>query len=159
MKRVLFLMIIAVSAVSCSHTYYVVRHAEKVQAQPPLPDPPLTPNGEAMAQNLKTILLPKHIRHIFSTNTTRTKSTAAPLSQATGVPVVLYNAPDTVFIAQLKSLKKNTLIVGHSNTVDDIVNALCNSAIISGDLADPEYGDLFVITVKGKKIYFKRLRY
>jgi phosphohistidine phosphatase SixA len=159
MKRFVFFMLITVAAASCSHTYYVVRHAEKVQAQPPLQDPPLTPNGEAMAQNLKNILLPKGIKHIFSTNTTRTKSTAAPLSEAAGISVEIYSKPDEAFITKLKALKKNTLVVGHSNTVDDIVNALCNTTKINGDLPDADYGDLFVVTVKGKKIYFKKLRY
>jgi phosphohistidine phosphatase SixA len=159
MKRIVFFLAIALITASCSHTYYIVRHAEKVQAQPPLPDPPLTPNGEAMAQNLKTILLPKGIKHIFSTNTTRTKATAAPLSQAIGIPVATYATPNAEFIAQLKALKKNTLVVGHSNTVDDIVNALCGAAKINGDLPDTDYGDLFVVTVKGKKIYFKKMRY
>jgi broad specificity phosphatase PhoE len=159
MKRILVFIAIAFTATSCSHTYYIVRHAEKVQAQPPLQDPPLTPNGEAMAQNLKNILLPKGIKHIFSTNTTRTKSTAAPLSQATGIPVAIYAAPNAAFIAQLKAIKKNTLVVGHSNTVDDIVNALCNTIKINDDLPDVDYGDLFVVTVKGKKVYFKKLKY
>jgi phosphohistidine phosphatase SixA len=159
MKHIVFFIAVLFVTASCSHTYYIVRHAEKVQAQPPLADPPLTPNGEAMAQHLKTILLPKNIKHIFSTNTTRTKSTAAPLSQAAGIAVNIYTAPDAAFITQLKNLKKNTLVVGHSNTVDDIVNALCGSTKINGDLADPEYGDLFVVTIKGKKIYFKKLRY
>jgi phosphohistidine phosphatase SixA len=159
MKRILVFIAIVFTAASCSHTCYVVRHAEKVQAQPPLKDPPLTPNGEAMAQNLKSILLPKGIKHIFSTNTTRTKATAAPLSQAAGIPVIIYAAPDAAFIAQLKAIKKNTLVVGHSNTVDDIVNALCNTTKINGDLSEADYGDLFVVTIKGKKIYLKKLRY
>jgi phosphohistidine phosphatase SixA len=159
MKCILVFVAIAFTAASCSHTYYIVRHAEKVQAQPPLQDPPLTPNGEVMAQNLKNILLPKGIKYIFSTNTTRTKSTAAPLSQGAGIPVTVYAAADAAFMAQLKAIKKNTLVVGHSNTVDDIVNALCNTTKINGDLPDADYGDLFVVTVKGKKIYFKKLRY
>ncbi len=159
MKHILLVIVISLVAASCSHTYYIVRHAEKVQAQPPLQDPPLTTNGEAMAQNLKNILLPKGIKHIFSTNTIRTKSTAAPLSQATGIPVTIYASPNAAFITQLKALKKNVLVVGHSNTVDDIVNGLCNSTKINGDLPDADYGDLFVVTVRGKKIYFKKLRY
>lgn len=159
MKRIILIIFIALATASCSHSYYIVRHAEKVQAQPPLQDPPLTDNGEAMAQNLKSILLPKGIKHIFSTNTTRTKSTAAPLSQALGIPVTAYAAPNAAFTAQLKAIKKNTLVVGHSNTVDDIVNALCGTTKITGDLPDADYGDLFVVTVKGKKIYFKKLRF
>jgi phosphohistidine phosphatase SixA len=159
MKKMLVFIIIVAACMSCSRTYYIVRHAEKLQAQPPLPDPPLTANGAAMALNLKNILLPKGIKHIFSTNTLRTKSTVAPLSEATGITVTIYTTPDAAFIAQLKKIKKNILIVGHSNTVDDIVNAFCNGTKINGDLPDSAYGDLFAVTTKGKKTYFKKLRY
>jgi phosphohistidine phosphatase SixA len=159
MAKYLTLLAITFVLVACSHTYYVVRHAEKQQI-PQQSDPPLTTNGEAMAQHLKTLLLPKKIKHIFSTNTKRTLATAAPLSEATGIKPVLYGPkPDSAFIQQLKGLKHNTLVVGHSNTVDEIVNGLGNTTYINGDLDDKDYGGLYVVTIKGKKIYFKKLTY
>jgi len=59
----------------------------------------------------------------------------------------------------LKALKKNTLIVGHSNTVDDIVNGLTGSRAVPGDLQDSEYNNLFVIRVLRKKVSFERKKY
>jgi hypothetical protein len=49
--------------------------------------------------------------------------------------------------------------VGHSNTVDDIVNALTGEKSIPGDLQDSEYDNLFVVTYKGKKATFERLKF
>lgn len=159
MKRLLTLLFIVFAASACQHTYYVVRHAEK-QLTPQQPNPPLTANGEAMAQHLKVLLQDKKIKHIFSTNTVRTTATAAPLAQAIGVATTLYGPkPDSAFIQKLKKLRHNTLVVGHSNTVDDIVNALSNGTKINGDLDETEYGGLYVVTVKGKVIYFKKLTY
>jgi len=143
-----------------SQTYYIVRHAEKEQASAgsvmATPgNPPLTKQGAARALALKDILKDKHIRYIFSTNTTRTIATAKPLSEAIGVKVDTYAWPDSTFISKLKTLRGNTLIVGHSNTVDDIVNMLCKRKEVAGDLPDTAYSKLFIVTVKGKKTSFK----
>jgi phosphohistidine phosphatase SixA len=62
--------------------------------------------------------------------------------------------PDSAFIALLRSKKKNTLVVGHSNTVDDLVNMLCGKKEVSGDLPDTEYNKLFIVKKKGKKLTF-----
>lgn len=64
------------------------------------------------------------------------------------------------FIALLKSIKKgNVLVVGHSNTIDDIANKLCNKTVVTGDLDEKEYSNLFVIKRKGKKYIFSRKQY
>jgi len=123
-------------------------------------DPPLSEKGKERAEALKDELKHKHIRYIFSTNTTRTLSTAAPLSRVIGVKPVLYDpTPDSTFINSLQALKKNVLIVGHSNTVDDIVNGLCKAIKVTGDLPDNEYDNLFIVTYKGKKIKYRRRTY
>jgi phosphohistidine phosphatase SixA len=157
MKQWMILLAMATALLACQRTYYVVRHAEKVQT-PQQPDPPLTERGEAMAQNLKALLQSKKIKQIFSTNTKRTLATAAPLAQAIGVQPQLYaSKPDSALLQKLLHQKGNTLVVGHSNTVDDIVNGLSNRTQINGDLDDKDYGGLYVVTLKGKKVYFKRL--
>jgi hypothetical protein len=46
--------------------------------------------------------------------------------------------------------KGNVLIVGHSNTVDDVVNGITGKKVFA-DLKDTAYGDLFMIVRKGKK--------
>ena len=65
---------------SCTRTYYIVRHAEKVvvngNSSMMSNDPPLTEAGKERAEALKELLKTKKIGYIFSTNTIRTRSTA-----------------------------------------------------------------------------------
>ena len=152
----LFIAIICVFCVSCSHSYYIVRHAEKETAGSNMSsDVQLTAAGKQWAQELKEILKKKKIKAVYSTNTIRTKSTAQPTADHFGLSVQVYGPrPDSAFFAILRSKKMNTLIVGHSNTVDDIVNGLCGEKKVAGDLDDSEYNKLFIVRFKGRKIYF-----
>lgn len=166
MKSILSLFLISLLA-SCTHTYYVVRHAKKatpsdgtVMNTPN--DPPLSATGQQRAQALKNVLSDKGIRHIYSTNTIRTRSTAQPLSELLNLNIQTYGPrPDSTFIQKMKLLKKNTLIVGHSNTIDDIANMLAGEQKVDGDLPESVYDQLFIIRYKngGKKIEFSRVSY
>lgn len=151
--------IAALFLLSCKTTnYYIVRHAEKATASNTTMsnDVPLSDAGKQRAEALKEILQKEHIKHIFSTNYIRTKSTVQPLADAIHIPIKIYDPKDSTFISKLKSLEGNILIVGHSNTVDDLVNGLSNKKEIAGDLPDSEYGDLFIVKKKGKKISFEK---
>ncbi|XVJ65661.1 MAG: histidine phosphatase family protein [Lacibacter sp.] len=155
--------IITLGLFACSSkTIYIVRHAEKATQGPNMTsDVPLSERGTQRAEKLKDELLQKNIGFIFSTQTIRTSTTAKPLSDAIGVPVQFYNHRDTLdkFIARVKENgKKNVLIVGHSNTVDDLVNKLMNQQLLS-DLPDTAYNNLFMVTLKGKKYKFTRKTY
>ena len=151
----------------CSHTYYIVRHAEKaVPGEGPVMntpnDPALSTMGLQRADALKKVLHDKNIRYIYSTNTIRTRSTAEPLSNLMNVPILTYGPrPDSAFIQQMKLLKKNTLIVGHSNTIDDIANGLAGETKVEGDLSETVYDQIFIIHYRrgGKKIVFERVSY
>jgi phosphohistidine phosphatase SixA len=163
-RRCLLLLGLFISLTACSQTYYIVRHAEKatVEGNPNMTatDPPLTEKGKARAEALKEALKNEKIGHIFSTNTIRTRTTAEPLSQVLGLSIETYaSRPDSAFIMQLKDLKKNVLVVGHSNTVDDIVNMLCGEQKVPGDLADSEYSNLFIVTIKGSQVMFENRKY
>jgi phosphohistidine phosphatase SixA len=158
MYKCLLILTAAFLLTACSHTYYVVRHAEKETATGSMnsTDPPLTEFGKRRAGALKEILANKKIRHIYSTNTIRTKSTAQPVSDWFKIPIVEYGPrPDSMFIKMVKSKKENVLIVGHSNTVDDIVNGLMGRKVIPKDLDDSEYDHLFVVKRKRKKVVFE----
>lgn len=164
-----FLLIISVFLFSCGNTIYVVRHAEKATGIDPatmktMTDPPLTFEGQERALALKQLLSGKNIRHIFSTNTLRTTSTAKPLKELfLKVPLELYSTkPDSInaFIDKLKAIKKgNILVVGHSNTVDDIANKIADKTVVAGDLKDTEYDNLFILKRKGKSYLFKGEKY
>ena len=167
MKLFIPLLVVCLTSIFCkkegaqpqnpdSKTYYIVRHAEK-DAAVPSNDPPLSNAGTARAMALRDSLVSKEISAIFSTSTNRTLSTAHYTSQQKGITVQTYGPiPDAAFITQLKQLPGNILIVGHSNTVDDIVNGLCGETKIQ-DLAESEYGDLFVVTISGTlAVYSKK---
>jgi phosphohistidine phosphatase SixA len=168
MRSILLIAAAIFFLTACSHTYYVVRHAEKAVPSPGTTmstsnNPPLSPDGEQRAQALKEVLKDQKIEYIFSTNTTRTLTTAEPLRNFRALATQQYGPfPDSAFIQKLKGLKKNVLIVGHSNTVDDVVNGLTGTKSVAGDLSDSEYDNLFVVTYKrflGTKISYVVRKY
>ena len=155
------LIIVTIFLVSCkaATTYYVVRHAEK-ESSTMTNDVALSQAGKQRAEALKDVLRNENIKFIYSTNYIRTKTTAQPLADAINVSVQTYNPNDTSFITTIKNLGNgNVLIVGHSNTVDDLVNKLMGTNQIARDLQDTEYGDLFVVKRKGTKYFFERKRF
>jgi 2,3-bisphosphoglycerate-dependent phosphoglycerate mutase len=163
MKNLLLFAIVCLFFISCSRTVYVVRHAEKVASTDSIArmmtnDPPLSEAGKVRAIVLKDELDNKHISHIYSTNTIRTMSTVGPLSQAIKISVDPYSNIDSL-VNLIKSTKGNALVVGHSNTVDDIVNKLCGQTKIAADLKDGEYDNLFIVKFRGKKAIFERRKY
>lgn len=163
MLRFLTIICLLILLNSCNrNTFYIVRHAEKATAAPNMSsDILLSEAGEKRAIALKELLKDKNVRYIFSTQTIRTTTTGKPLSETTGIPVQFYSPRDTTdkFISRLKSITKgNVLIVGHSNTVDDLVNKMMGQTLLS-DLADTEYDNLFIVKRKGKKYLFKREKY
>ena len=154
---------------SCSQKFYVVRHAEKAAANAdgssgfPASDPPLSQAGTARAELLQDKLSGKKIGHIFSTKYKRNLLTAQPLAEAEKLQVQLYHPhPDSLqdFILKLQAIRKgNVLVVGHSNTVDDIVNKFTGTTHIPADLPETEYDNIFIITRKGSGWTFKREKY
>jgi phosphohistidine phosphatase SixA len=156
----IFAAIVTLLFFSCTHTVYIVRHAEKATPMGNNTDVPLTEKGNIRATALKDSMAHKSIGYVLSTNTLRTRSTAQPTAEYYHLPVILYGNPLTSsLIDSLHHLKKNILIVGHSNTVDDIANRLCGDTVVSGDLQDREYNNIFVIKVRGKHAHFKRATY
>ncbi len=163
------LILCSVFFFSCGNTIYIVRHAEKETGIDPttmktFTDPPLTVGGQERALKLREMLGGKNIKYIYSTNTLRTISTAKPLKELfLKMPIRIYSSrPDSMdaFIRQLKNIRKgNVLVVGHSNTVDDIANKLCLSTVVAGDLKDNEYDNLFIIKRKGDKYQFNKEKY
>lgn len=166
--RFLFL-VLSIVFFSCSNTVYIVRHAEKASGldmatMKPSTDPPLTVEGEERALALKQKLGSKNVKHIFSTKTIRTISTAKPLKELyLGMPIQIYSSRmDSMdaFIQKIKTIKKgDVLIVGHSNTIDDLANKLAGSKVVPGDLKDADYDNLFILKRKGDKYVFTNEKY
>jgi len=162
MKISAWSLVICLALISCTRQVYVVRHAEKVSSGDSLSkmmanNPPLSEAGKVRAIVLRDELKNKHIAHIYSTNTVRAMSTAAPLSESIHVQIEQYSSVDSL-VHTIRSVKGNVLVVGHSNTVDDIVNKLCGTNKLT-DLKDNTYDDLFVIKLTGNKGSFAQRKY
>ncbi|MEJ7829678.1 MAG: phosphoglycerate mutase family protein [Segetibacter sp.] len=146
----LFLLFYLLHRSSCGKGSSRASHFERL---------PLSEAGQQRAAALAQRLKEANITQIFSTNTIRTTGTAAPLGKANGVSVQLYNAGDTTFILTLKAMEgKNVLVVGHSNTVDDLVNGLTGKVLLQ-DLPDTQYGDVFIIKKRGKRHLYSVSRF
>lgn len=132
---------------SATATYIVVRHAEKNTDD--TRDPELSPAGRARAESLSKQLSDRPLVAAYATDFRRTRQTAAPAATASGVEVTVYDAavPATDFGARLRREQPTgtTLIVGHSNTVPDIVAALCDCTVAPID--ETRYGDRFDVRV------------
>jgi phosphohistidine phosphatase SixA len=129
---------------------FIVRHAERADTVngPPasmVSDPDLSDAGRQRAESLGSTLKDAAITAIYVTEYKRTQQTAAPLAKAIGLSVIIVPAKETgALIAKLQRSSGNTLVIGHSNTLPEIIKALGVSAPVT--IADSEYDNLFVVT-------------
>lgn len=121
--------------------FLLVRHAERVAA-PATEDVALTDAGRARAQKLAGMLAKAGVDAIYVTRFQRTKETAQPLADAVHLTPNVENDTDAL-IAKLKQHTDQTvLVVGHSDTVPDVIKAFGGPNVTIGD---DEFGDLFVL--------------
>jgi broad specificity phosphatase PhoE len=114
-------------------TIYIVRHAEKVDFWPSDPSinayRPLSEDGVATAEELADVLEDEGIAAIYGSRTTRALATGMPLAEQTGAPVIADDASTDrnqmgAFLAEVNgrhAADRAVLIVGHSNTVADLL--------------------------------------
>lgn len=131
-----------------SASVFVVRHAEK--ADPSDPDTPLSPAGEARAQALAALLKDKGVKGVHATEFKRTQQTAGPTAEAAGVDViVIANAERATLIERAKAVPMGSslLIVGHSNTVPEIVRELSDETV--DGINENEFDNLYEVVFEG----------
>lgn len=120
-------------------TFLLVRHAEKASDDPR--DPSLTPAGEARAQRLAAELRTAPLVAVYSTDTRRTRATAAPVARAHGLAVTSYDSrASEAFARELRTrhVRGLVLVVGHSNTAPALAAALCGCSV--APMTEQEYG-------------------
>ncbi len=136
----------------------LTRHAERADGQATMgaADPELSAAGAARAQKLVTMLGEANIAAIFTTEYRRTKDTAAPLAAKLKVtPEVVLAGQAAAIIDKIKSHPDDTVfVVGHSNTVSQIIKALGGPDVTIGD---NEYDNLFFYVPATKTL--TRIRY
>jgi broad specificity phosphatase PhoE len=161
MKSILFFAI-TISMFSCSTTkIYLVRHAEKngTTSNADLK----TPEGFTRANMLRDTLQNFRLTNVYSTNTPRTIHTAEPTAIAQNLQVIIYANGDSLVDKLLQQKNKNFLLVGHSNTIPNIIRHAKLNPGFEGNLADNDFSNFFVIVKKrrwGKeKIRLLKKRY
>lgn len=126
-------------------TVILVRHAEKSAA--PVADPPLTSAGEERARALLDAIRGAGVTAIITTQYQRTRATAAPTASALGItPEVVTATGRTHAQDVVAAIKKHggetVLVVGHSNTIPEIIGELGASV---PPMCDAEYDNLYVV--------------
>lgn len=141
-------------------TVYLVRHAER--ADEPRQDPPLTEKGTMRSQELARILSNANIKAIITSQYLRTKLTAEPLAKQANVPVtsisLSLNPSNPRMISEQSTAEvtnkilerggESVLVVGHSNSIPDVIKMLGGD--ISPAIDEKKFDDLFVVTVYAK---------
>jgi len=131
----------------------VVRHAEKISEE----DQRLSEAGVARSRRLAEMLKNAGIAAIYATNTERAIWTVRPLADSLKLKVEIYDTgggadhavDSSAFVEALRKAHADdaVLVVGHSNTIPDLLKKLRCSGEVS--IASSQYDDLFVVVPKG----------
>lgn len=155
------LVLVAVSVVIAGFAYWrsmttttivVIRHAEKQVNS--IADAPLSPDGEQRAARLAQMFGDAapfgRLQRVYVTDTRRTQQTAAALAQRlTLVPeiVTARTAPRELARRVLRENRGGrALVIGHSNTVPEIVAALGDAQEVPS-MGEEEFDTLYIVTV------------
>ena len=125
----LLFAVLLVSTAAAHSTIFIVRHAR--------------------AASLPTAVNDSGTTEIYTSEAKRTQQTAAPLAKALHVEPTIIQANDrAALVAKLHSSSGNFLVVGHGNTIPEIINALGIAAPVT--IADSDYDNLFVVILEEK---------
>jgi broad specificity phosphatase PhoE len=150
------MFILAVGAVwalftASSTTVIVIRHAEKDTVN--ATDPALSAAGEARAALLARMLGGTQgagrLDAIYVSDTLRSRSTAAPLAARLGLVPIVNGTDDPKGLARRvlrENRGKRVMIVGHVNTVPEIVAVLSGRGDIP-KMDEHDFGSMYVVTV------------
>jgi len=157
-RVVLISLLVALTAAvaSAQSTVFVVRHAEKEVNGSDSKDPALSDAGRARAAALAQMLRDVPLSGIFASEFRRTQQTAQTIADAMGSKVTTVSAKETEqLVKQLGATRGHVLVVGHSNTLPEILTALGATERLRID--ETEYDNLFIWTPATKQLL--RLHY
>jgi len=152
---ILSIPLLLVTAANAAPVVFIVRHAEKAGTGGK--DPDLSLQGQKRADALAQILKDSQITSVFVTEFKRTQETAAPTARAAHVSPTLVSANDIgALVEKLRALNGNALVVGHGNTIPDLLKALGIATPVS--IPEDDYTEIFAVLV-GDAPQLLRLRY
>lgn len=139
-------------------TVILIRHAERL-ATPGNNDPHLSTAGKSRAKLLLHVLGQAKVSAIYTSEFIRTKETAQPLAAALGLsPIEARKAEDIKTDILLNHAGKTVLVVGHTNTVPEVIQLFGDNS--GHEIDDSEFDNMFVATVLGEdRVRVIRLKY
>ncbi len=155
LSLILSISLLLITAANAAPVIFIVRHAEKTRAGGN--DPDLSLEGRKRADALAHILKDSQITAIFVTEFKRTQETAAPTAKAGHVSPTVISANDIgALVEKLHALNGNALVVGHGNTIPDLLKALGVTTPVS--IPEDDYTEIFAVLV-GDAPHLLRLHY
>jgi phosphohistidine phosphatase SixA len=151
MTRRLFICFLAAfvaqSVTAQPSVIFLARHAERATISGRVPsDTGLSAAGEERAEALARALQDAQITAIYTTEYKRTRETAVPLARSLGLQPEVIPADDLRGLTtKLKASRGNVLVVGHSNTLPQIISALGASSRVT--VPESDYDNLFLVVM------------
>jgi 2,3-bisphosphoglycerate-dependent phosphoglycerate mutase len=128
--------------------FFIVRHSEKDTAGGTNAD--LNPIGRGRAKALVKILKKIQLEKVLSTDKPRTRNTANPIAVSKNRSVEIYDPKKHQEVLEKlisENKGKKILMVGHSNTVPQIVNLL-RGGNDEKEFSELDYSRLYIVSVK-----------
>jgi broad specificity phosphatase PhoE len=141
-------------------TVILVRHAEKRIVPPENKDPDISAAGQARAKELARMFGDAGITAIYATQYKRTQQSAKPLADKLGIEVKTFDAkktPDLIKEIHARNMGQVIFIVGHNNTVPEIIAALGGPQLPT--IPEPEFDNLYILTVTGNGAKLLKMKY
>lgn len=154
-------LVLTSASAAAQQAVFVARHAERADAgaAPAMmaTDPDLSDVGKARAQALAAALKDAGITAIYVTEYKRTQQTAEPLARTLGIHPTVVPAKDmSGLMENLKSAKGNVLVIGHANTVPEVIKQWGIAEPVK--MGEADYDDLFLLT-RADRAALVRLHY
>jgi phosphohistidine phosphatase SixA len=132
-------------AADAARTIILVRHTERPGGM--TTDEGISEVGRCRAQALDRVLLDAGVKRIYTSEVSRTVQTAQPIAARLNIRPEEIPAKETArLIARLKADPPGgvALVVGHSNTVPEIIEKLGAGKVT---IADDEFDRLFIVVL------------
>lgn len=153
MKKWLLLLILILTsslyAQEVTTTYFLIRHAEKADQSK---DTNLSEKGYQRAEKWDQHLQNIPFDAVYATVYKRTQQTGQPVATRNNKEIIIYdhkNVDITTF--KKETLGKTVLIVGHSNSIPDFVNALIGKSKYR-EIDESVFGNLYMVVLKGTTV-------
>ncbi|GAB0157348.1 phosphoglycerate mutase family protein [Chryseobacterium sp. Alg-005] len=164
MKKLLFtfsLLFFCLFTQAQTTQVYIVRHAEKDLSDKGNTNPNLSEAGKQRAEKLLAELKKIQFSAAYSTPFNRTQQTLEPLALFNKIGITDYDPRNIKgFVEEILSNHsgENIIIVGHSNTVLETVEAFGAKKPFAS-IAEDDYANLFHLTIEKDKVTLQSSKY